>query len=82
MNHTQLLHRLTFTTKEFVTVVHGSFYSYKTARTCSEQPSVERKLSFAVEVTTASGNLKHPLSWKSFLVPVPNGYYVLEMAGT
>ena len=39
---------------KFVTVVHGSFY--KTARTCSEPCSVECRLSFAVEVTTASGN--------------------------
>ena len=39
---------------KFVTAVHGSFY--KTARTCSESRSVERRLSFAVEVTTASGN--------------------------
>ena len=44
------------------TVVHGSFYSHKTARTFSESPSVERRLSFAVEVTTTSGNWKHPLS--------------------
>ena len=62
VNNTQLLHRLTFSTEEFVIVVHGSFYSYKTARTYSELPSVERRLSFAVEVTTASGNWKHPLS--------------------
>ena len=39
---------------KFITVVHGSFY--KTARTCSELCSIERRLSFAVEVTTASGN--------------------------
>ena len=39
---------------KFVTVVHDSFY--KTARTCSEPRSVERRLSFAIEVTTASGN--------------------------
>ena len=39
---------------KFVTVVHGSFY--KTVRTCSEPRSIERRLSFTVEVTTASGN--------------------------
>ena len=39
---------------KFVTVVHGSFY--KTARTCSEPCSIERRLSFTVEVTTASRN--------------------------
>ena len=39
--------------QKFVTVVHGSFY--KTARTCSEPRSIERRLSIAVEVT-ASGN--------------------------
>ena len=35
---------------KLVTVVHGSFYSYKTARTCSEPRSVEHRLSFTVEV--------------------------------
>ena len=39
---------------KFVTVVHGSFY--KTARTCSEPHSVERRLSFAVEVRNDSFN--------------------------
>ena len=39
---------------KFITVVHGSFY--KIVRTCSEPRSIERWLSFAVEVTTASGN--------------------------
>ena len=62
VNNTQLLHRLAFTTKEFVTIVHGYFYSYKTVITCSEPPSVERRVSFAVEIMTASGNWKHPLS--------------------
>ena len=38
---------------KFVTVVHCSFYSYKTARACSEPRLVERRLFFAVEVTTA-----------------------------
>ena len=41
---------------KFVTVIYGSFYSYRTARACSEPCLVERRLSFAVEVTTASGN--------------------------
>ena len=81
MNHTPLQHRLAFTT-EVVTVVHGSFYSYKTARTSSEPRSVEHRLSFDVEVMTASGNWKHPLLLKIILLPVPNGYYILEMAGT
>ena len=57
----QLQHRLTLPPK-FVTVVHGGFY--KTARTCSEPRSVERRLSFAVEVTTVSINWKHPLPLK------------------
>ena len=39
---------------KYVTVVHGNFY--KTARTYSEPRSVERRLSFTVEVMTASGN--------------------------
>ena len=50
--------------QKFVVVVHGTFYSYKTARTCIEPRSVEHRLSFAVEVTTASGNWKHPLPLK------------------
>ena len=41
---------------KFVTVVHSSFYSYKTARTrtCSDQHLVECRLSFAEDVTTAT----------------------------
>ena len=42
----------------------------------------ERRLSFAVEVIIASGNWKHLLSLKIILVPVSNGYYVLEMTDT
>ena len=38
---------------KFVTVVHVSFY--RTATTSSEPCSVKRMLSFALEVTTASG---------------------------
>ena len=60
----------------------GAFYSFRTARTCSEPSSVERRLSYALEVMTASGNWKHPLPLKIVLVPVSNGYYVLEMADT
>ena len=45
-------------------VVQGSFYSFKVARASSEVYLVERRLSFAVEVTTASGNWKHPLPFK------------------
>ena len=60
----------------------GTFYSYKSARTCIEPRPVERRLSFTVEVTTASGNWKHPLPLKIILVPVSSGYYVLEMADT
>ena len=47
---------------KFVTVIHGSFY--KTVRTCSEPRSVEHKLSFALEATTASGKWAHPLPVK------------------
>ena len=68
---------------KFVTVVHGSFYSYKSVRTCSEQRSVERRLSFAVEVATASGNWKHPLHLKiifsthfQWLLRFRNGRYL------
>ena len=82
MNHIQLLHRLTFTKEEFVTVVHGSFHSYKTASTCIEPRSAECRHSFAVEVTTASGNWKYPLPLKIIYSAVSNGYYVLEMADT
>ena len=60
----------------------GTFYSYKTARTYSEPRSVERRLSFAVEVTTASGNWKHPLPLKINFSAISNGYHVLEMADT
>ena len=75
--------------QKFVTVVHdifnlhfllGNFYSYKTARTCCETCSVELRLSFAVEVMTASENLKHPLPLKIIFSAASNGYYVLEMA--
>ena len=48
VNHTELQLMLTFAA-EVVAVVQGSFYSYKTARTCSEPCSVERRLSFAVD---------------------------------
>ena len=47
---------------KFVTVVHGSFYSYITARTCSELHS--GSVGFAVEVMVALGNWKHPLPYK------------------
>ena len=59
-----------------------AYYSYKTARTCSEPRTEECRLSFAVEVMTASRNWKHPLPLKIILVPVSNGYYVLEMVDT
>ena len=42
--------------------------------------SIESRLSFAVEVTTASENWKHPLSLKIILSARYNGCYVLEMA--
>ena len=48
----------------------------------SEPRSVERRLSFAAEVTTASGNWKHPLPLKIIFSAVSNGYYVLEMVDT
>ena len=60
----------------------GTLYSYKTTRTCSELRSVEHRLSFAVEVTTASGHWKHPLPLKIIFSAISNGYYVLEMADT
>ena len=49
--------------------VHSTFYSalstpLEQRELVSEPHSVERRLSFAVEVTTASGNLKHPLPLK------------------
>ena len=64
---------------KLVTVVHGSFC--KRARTCREPHSVEHRLSFAVEVTAASGNWA-PASLENHLVSVSNGYCILEMAGT
>ena len=36
------------------------------ARACNEPRLVERRFSFAVKVTTASGNWKHPLPLKKF----------------
>ena len=64
-NHTQEQHNLTFATEVCYSctrhILLGTFYSYRTARTCSEPRSVECRLSFAVEVTTGSGNWKHPL---------------------
>ena len=45
-----------------------------------EPHSVERRLSFAVEVATASGNWRHPPLTKIIFSAVSNGYYVLEMA--
>ena len=73
--------------QKFFTVVHRNFvlstlYSNKTARSCSEPRWVEHRLSFAVEVTTASGNWKHPLLLKIIFSAISNGYYVLEMADT
>ena len=65
--------------QRFVKVVHSSF---KPATTCSEQHLVEHRLSFSVEETTASGNWKHLLPLKIILVPICNGYQILEMAGT
>ena len=64
-NNTQVQCNLTFATEVCYSCTRhfllGTFYSYKTARTCIEQRLLERRLSFAVEVTTASGNWKHPL---------------------
>ena len=69
-NHTQEQHNLTFASEVCYSCTRhfllSTFYSYRTARTCSEPHSVERRLSFAVEVTTASGNWKHPLSLKKY----------------
>ena len=69
--HTQLQHRLIFTT-EVCYSVHGGFFSYKTVRTFSEKHLVERGLS--VEVTKASGNWKWMLPLKIILVSVSTGY--------
>ena len=67
-NHTQLQHNLTFATEVCYSCTRhfllGTFYSYKSARICIEPRPVERRLSFAVEVTTASGNWKLPLPLK------------------
>ena len=49
---------------KFVTVVHRSYYSYKTEKTCSEPGSVECRLFFTFKVTTALGNWKHLLPMK------------------
>ena len=70
-NHTQLQHNLTFATEVCYSCTWhfllGTFYSYRTVRTCNEPRSVERGLSFAVEVTTASENWKYPLPLKIIL---------------
>ena len=58
----------------FVIGVHGSYCSYKTVRTFNELFLVERRLSFTVEVTTATGNWKHPLLLKITFCSVSNGY--------
>ena len=86
-NHTQQQHNLTFTTEVCYSCTRhfllGTFYSYRTARTCSEPRSVERRHSFTVEVTTASGNWKHPLPLKrifsarfQWLLCFRNGYHL------
>ena len=54
MNHTQLQGRLTFAT-EFVTDVHGCYSPIKQRELVVNRIRVEHRLSFAVEVTTASG---------------------------
>ena len=43
-------------------------------RTCNEPRLVERRLSFTVKVTTASGNWKHSLPLKIIFMSVSNGY--------
>ena len=67
-NHTQLQHNFTFATEVCYSCTWhfllGTFYSYKTVVTCIELRSEEHRLSFAVEVTIASGNWKHPLPLK------------------
>ena len=86
VNHTQLQHNLTIATEVCYSCTRhfllSTFYSYKTVRTCIEPRSVERRPSFTVGVTTASGNWKHPLPLKIIFSAVSNGYYVLEMADT
>ena len=84
--HTHLQRNLTFATEVcYSCTPHfllGTFYSYKKARTCIKPRSVERRLSFAIGVTTAAGNWKHPLPLKIIFSAVSNGYYVLEMDDT
>ena len=67
-NHTQKQHNHTFATEVCNSctrhILLGTFYSYRTARTCSKPRSVERRLSFALEVTITSRNWKHPLPLK------------------
>ena len=86
VKHTKLQHNLIFTTEVCYSCTRhfilGTFYSYNTARTSMEPRSVERRLCFAVEVTTASGNWKHSLPVKIIVSAVSNGYYVLGMAHT
>ena len=65
MNHTSAAYALL---PKFVAVVHGSFYSYKTATTCSEQCLVESRLSFAVELI-ASGNWNSNKSFRKLVAP-------------
>ena len=67
----QLQHRLTFA----IEVCYSCTGQIVIVRTC-EQRSVECRLSFTVEVMTASENWKHPLPFKIIVVPVSNGYYV------
>ena len=68
--------------QKFVIVVHGNFYSYKAARTCSEPRLVEHRLSFAVEVTTASGNWKQPVPLKIIFSARFQWLLRFRMAGT
>ena len=86
MNHNQLQHNLTFATEVCYSYTRhfllGTFYSYKTARTCIQPRSVERRLYFAVGVMTATEKWKHPLPLKIVFRAVSNGYCVLEMAYT
>ena len=58
----------------FFTVVHDISTPMK-QQELVEPHLVERRLSFDVEVTTASGNWKHPVPSKIILVLVSNGYY-------
>ena len=75
-NHTQQQHNLTFATEVCYSCTRyfllGTFYSYKTARTCSEPHSVERRLFFRCRSNDNFRKLEAPDSLENhFLWPFP-----------